>query len=53
VAVVSDDDLEDLETAVLDSLDEADDVDAPTGAVPMSAWRRARSLATAEELLRL
>ena len=48
---MTDDSPEDLETAVLDGLERADDADAPAGTVPLSALRRARTLAEVDRLL--
>lgn len=45
------DDLEDLESAVLDGLEAADDAEAPEGTVPLAAARRRRSLDDVARLL--
>jgi hypothetical protein len=46
------DDPADLENAVLDALEEADDAaDAPPGTVPLSAARRHRSLDEVQRLI--
>jgi hypothetical protein len=42
--------LEDLETAVLDGLDAADDAEAPAGTSPLSAARRRRALSDLDRL---
>ena len=45
------DDLEALESEVLDALDAADDAEAPPGTLPLSAARRRRSLAETVKFL--
>ena len=47
------DDLEDLEGAVLDGLDAADEADVPEGTVSLVAARRRRSLEETARLLGL
>jgi hypothetical protein len=46
-----DEDLQALESAVLDGLDAAEDADAPPGTVPLSAAHRRRALDETARLL--
>jgi hypothetical protein len=52
VLAVDIDDLECLESEVLDDLESVDDADAPPGTVRLEAVRRRRALADAAGLLR-
>jgi hypothetical protein len=45
------DDLDDLESAVLDGLEAADDADAPEGTASLAAARRRRSMDDVAKLL--